>query len=158
SSYYVLAYYPISEKRDGKFHKIDVRVTRPGLTVLARRGYLSPKGKAPVPAAAPAKGPSLELRDALNSPLPVSGLTMNISAAAFKGAAPNASVLLTTELRGRDLALGNDDVVELSYLAVDAKGKMKGGNNDRIKLNLRPETKTRISQTGLRVLSRLEVP
>ena len=31
SSYYVLAYYPPSDKRDGKFHKIEVRVTRPGL-------------------------------------------------------------------------------------------------------------------------------
>ena len=49
SSYYVLAYYPTNEKRDGKFHKIDVRITRPGLIVRARRGYASPKGKAPAP-------------------------------------------------------------------------------------------------------------
>ncbi len=36
SSYYVLAYYPPSDKRDGKFHKIDVRVTRPGVNVRGR--------------------------------------------------------------------------------------------------------------------------
>ncbi len=49
SSYYVLAYYPTNEKRDGKFHKIDVRVPAPGLTVRSRKGYASPKGKAPAP-------------------------------------------------------------------------------------------------------------
>ena len=49
SGYYVLAYYPPSDKRDGKFHKIEVRVTRPGLTVRARRGYVSPRGNRPTP-------------------------------------------------------------------------------------------------------------
>ena len=50
SSYYVLAYYPPNPKRDGKFHNINVRVTRPGLTVRVRRGYANPTGKPPVPA------------------------------------------------------------------------------------------------------------
>src|SRR5262249_6006983 len=87
SSYYVLAYYPPSDKRDGKFHKIDVRVKRPGLVVRARRGYNAPRGKAPAPAAG--SGATLEVREALNSPLPMSGLTMNVIAAPFKGVAPN---------------------------------------------------------------------
>ena len=39
SSYYVLAYYPPSDKRDGKFHRIEVKVNRPGSTVRSRRGY-----------------------------------------------------------------------------------------------------------------------
>ena len=46
-----------------------------------------------------------ELREALDSPLPVSGLTMQVFAAPFKGTAPNASVLLGVEMRGRDLRL-----------------------------------------------------
>ena len=45
SSYYVLAYYPPTDKRDGKFHQIEVKVNRPGLTVRSRRGYVSPRGK-----------------------------------------------------------------------------------------------------------------
>jgi VWFA-related protein len=44
SSYYALAYYPPSVKRDGKLHKIEVKVKRPGLTVRARRGYTAPRG------------------------------------------------------------------------------------------------------------------
>ena len=43
-----------------------------------------------------------DVREALDSPLPVSGLTMHVFAAPFKGTAPNASVLLGVELRGRD--------------------------------------------------------
>ncbi len=44
SAYYVLAYYPPSNRRDGKFHRIEVRTSRPDLKVRARRGYAAPKG------------------------------------------------------------------------------------------------------------------
>ena len=50
SSYYVLGYYPPSNKRDGKFHKIEVKLKRPGLRVIARKGYAAPKGKGEVTA------------------------------------------------------------------------------------------------------------
>ena len=95
-----------------------MRVTRPGLTVRARGAATStPKGKAPDATAASASGqPSAELREALDSPLPVSGLAMNVFAAPFKGTAPNASVLLGVEMRGRDLRLDADDKVDVSVL------------------------------------------
>ena len=155
SAYYVLAYYPPNPKRDGKFHKIDVRVTRPGLTVRARRGYANPTGKAPAPVKSEL---SAELRDALQSPLPTSGLAMKVFAAPFKGVAPNASVLLGVELRGRDLSTAANSAVELAVFAVDAKGKMKASSRETLSLNLKPETRTRVEQTGIRMLSRLNVP
>src|SRR5437899_2783600 len=158
SSYYVLAYYP-PDARPGRFHKIDVRVTRPGLTVRGRKGYVTPK-KIDAVTTANSKNPSTpELREALDSPLPVSGLTMHVFAAPFKGAAPNASVLFGVELRGRDIQLAQNTKILLSYLAIDQNGKIKGGNTDSMTMPaLKPETKARIEQTGLRMLNRLDLP
>lgn len=155
SSYYVLAYYPPNPRRDGRFHRIEVRLTRPGLTVRARRGYASPTGRVP----SSARGDmSAEIRDALSSPLPTSGLTMKVFAAPFKGVAPNASVLLGVELRGRDISTAANGKVEVSFLAVNAKGQMKASSKDTITLNLRPETKTRVEETGIRMLRRMDIP
>ena len=157
SSYYVLAYYP-PDPRPGRFHKIDVRVTRPGLTVRARRAYVTPKKMDAVTTASKSPTPP-EVREALDSPLPVSGLTMHVFLSPFKGAAPNASVLLGVELRGRDMQLNQNDTVTLSYIAVDVNGKIRGGNTDSLTMtNLKPETRSRIEQTGLRLLNRMDLP
>jgi VWFA-related protein len=158
SSYYVLAYYP-PDPRPARNHRIQVKVTRPGVTVRARKGYITPK-KVDVTTSAAATGPTPpDLREALDSPLPVSGLTMRVFAAPFKGTAPNASVLLGVEMNGRDLRLSPNDKVSLSYLAIDANGKVKGGTTDSMAMtNLRPETKARIEQTGIRILNRVDLP
>jgi VWFA-related protein len=157
SSYYVLAYYP-PDPRPGRTHKIDVRLTRPGLTVRARKAYLTPK-KVDPPKTTGNNPSTPELREALDSPLPVSGLTMHVFAAPFKGTAPNASVLFGVELRGRDMKVDPNSKILLSYIAIDANGKVKGGNTDSLTLtNLKPESKTRIEQSGLRMLNRMDLP
>jgi VWFA-related protein len=157
SSYYVLAYYP-PDARPGREHKIQVRVSRPGVTVRARRGYVTPKKTTPEKVnTKDTRTP--EVRGALDSPLPVSGLTLHVFAAPFKGTAPNASILLGAELRGRDLQLSQNDKIQLSYMAIDANGKVRGGNTDAITMgNLKPETKARIEATGIRLLNRFDLP
>jgi VWFA-related protein len=159
SSYYVLAYYP-PDPRPGRFHKIDVRVTRPGLTVRARKAYVAPKKPDEKTANTKSKSPMTpEVREALDSPLPVSGLTMHVFLSPFKGTAPNASVLMGVELRGSDLKLSSNDAIQLSYMAIDSNGKVRGGNTDSLTMTaLKPETKARIEQTGLRLLNRMDLP
>ena len=45
SSYYVLGYYPPSNKRDGKFHKIEVKLKRPGLARHRAQGLRGAEGQ-----------------------------------------------------------------------------------------------------------------
>lgn len=44
-SQYTLAYQPKEAKKDGKFHTIEVRISKPGLTIRTRKGYQAPKGR-----------------------------------------------------------------------------------------------------------------
>jgi VWFA-related protein len=158
SSYYVLAYYPPNPKRDGKFHDIQVKVNRPGLTVRARRGYANPDGKLVSGSLDPDGKITAEAREALQSPLPISGLAMRVFAAPFKGTAPNASVLLGVEMRGQDLRLGGGDKLQVTYVAQDARTKERFSSTETMTLNLRPEIKANVQRAGMRTLSRIQIP
>ncbi len=57
SHYYVLGYRP-QAMPDGKFHKIAVKLRRPGLTFRARRGYVAAVVPAPAPATPVAQTPA----------------------------------------------------------------------------------------------------
>src|SRR5207244_13162881 len=65
-----------------------------------------------------------------------------------------------TEMSGRDLKLAPKSSVELSYRAVDAEGKIRGGDTQLLTLpeNVRPEIRDRMAQVGLRVTDRLDLP
>lgn len=159
STYYLLSYYPPSIKRDGTFHKIEVKTTRRGVTVRSRKGYQSPRGNAPT--ATPASGAgrrSPALQEALDSPIPFSGLPMRMFAAPFKGTARNASVLVGVELAGGPLTLAQNSTIEFSYVAVDAQGNTRVGATDSLTTRLTPESQARAQQSGLRILNRIALP
>lgn len=49
SAYYLLGYAPTRDMADGRFHKIQVKVKRRGVRVLARQGYWAPSAKEMTP-------------------------------------------------------------------------------------------------------------
>jgi hypothetical protein len=83
---------------------------------------------------------------------------MRVSAAPFKGTARQASVLVVTELAGRDLTLDRESRVEISLLGVDSFAKVRRVRNEALSLKLRPETRAQVEQSGVRLLHRLELP
>lgn len=164
SSYYVLGYYASNDKRDGRFRKIEVKlVNKPGLSVRARKGYVAPRGKAPETKTTDTKdAPSPELKDALDSPLPLTGLPLAVTATAFKGVAPKASVVIATYIVGSALPLveaggmfKND--LEVLGMATDDKGKAVNTGRNTVALNMKPDTAKRVQGSGFRVIQALDL-
>jgi VWFA-related protein len=172
SSYYVLGYYPPETKRDGRFHKIQVKVKKPGLKVSARKGYASPKGKSQADKdaekdAGKEKGgdvqTSSQLRDVLNSPLQQSGVGMVVQAAAFKGSAPNASIALSIEIDAERMTFKPEknlfmNKLELSFYPVTDQGKPLKGTRSELDLKLREQTLQQMRAFGVRVNPRIDLP
>jgi VWFA-related protein len=163
SAYYVLGYYPTNEKRDGRFRKIEVKVKRDGVEVRSRKGYTAAKGKPPAVKPPSDEKASPELRQVLDSPVPLSGLTMRAFAAPFKGTAPNASLAIGVEASGRDLSFSQRDGkfvndFEISAIAIDSQGKVRDGDRSLLNMGLKPETRARVAQSGLRLITRLTLP
>jgi VWFA-related protein len=164
SSYYVLGYYPSADKRDGRFRNVDVRVTRPGLTVRARRGYVAPSGRsasAPKKDGFDARMPAA-IREALASPVPTRDLPLALFAAPFAGTRPKASVALVLEIDGARLPFVEKDGLfhedlEIHTLAIDAAGKIQAGGRDTAPLRLRPANHDAVVKNGLRVTRRLDL-
>ncbi len=163
SGYYVLGYYPKDERRDGRFRRIQVKVNRPGLEVRSRRGYTAARGKAPERKTVAGDQTSPEVRDALLSPLPLSGLRLHAFAAPFKGTAPNTDVAVTVEAEGGSFGFTEKDGrfvsdLEVSTIAVDYQGKIHGGDRNFVNFALKPENKPLFIATGVRVATRLHLP
>jgi VWFA-related protein len=164
SGYYVLGYYPKDERRDGRFRRIQVKVNRQGLEVRSRRGYTAPRGKAPAERkAVGGDQTSAEVRDALDSPLPLSGLRLHAFAAPFKGTAPNTDVMITVEAEGRSFGFVEKEGkffsdLEVSTIAVDYQGKIRGGDRNFVNFALKPENRPTFVATGVRMATRLHLP
>jgi VWFA-related protein len=82
TTYYLVGYRPTNTDFDGKFRKISVKVSRPGVTVRARRGYLAVPPPAttiststPTPPQGPTASPAPAPPSGTPTPAPVSPAT-----------------------------------------------------------------------------------
>lgn len=165
SRYYVLGYVADPTANPGKFRRIDVKVRRPGLQVRARRGYVPADLKSAERRDAGAKpGTSPALVAALTNPVPIGDVPIRVWAAPFKGDGKLSSVALAVEIDGAALKYQHRDDrflenLELSIVAADHDGKVRGSDRQTMNLTLKPETHTMLtSGGGVRMLSRIEVP
>jgi len=162
SSYYVLGYYPANDRRDGRFRKIELRVTRPGVTVRARRGYVAPRGRAAATKASTDPGETA-LKAAIESPLPATGIPMRLFAAPYKGTAPNAAITLAVELNVNALMFTEkngsyNDGLTVVTLVTDNDGKTRVNEKATVDLNLMPATLARARERGFRITSAVNLP
>ena len=164
SRYYVLGYISDPTKSPGRFRRIEVKVTRPGLRVRARRGYVPADLKSPGRSADVKPGTSRALAAALTNAVPVSDVPFRAWAAPFKAQGSKASVAIAVEIDGSGLKYREDngrflEELELSIVAADHDGKVRGSDRQTMNLKLKPEThRVMTSGGGVRLLSRIELP
>jgi len=121
SGYYLLGFEPQGGDRDGKDHVVDVKVSRPGLTIRARR-------------ALPMAAPRLEQRDLLASSLrsPQLALELPLRVATYSvrdAASGKILVIVSAEVgRGGTSPAG----LAVGFALVDAKGKVAASSYQRV--------------------------
>lgn len=175
SRYYALGYYPPTHPQDGRFHKIDVRVKRPGLRVSSRKGYASPHARTATERKRDEEArrlrdakrggtstTSAELRNVLNAPMQQGGLAFSLQAAPFRDTKDAASVALAIEFDGDRFPFPEKDGLfanrlELTFFGINKDGKAQRTTRSEFNLNLRPETYQRVKAKGLRVNPRISL-
>jgi hypothetical protein len=101
---------------------------------------------------------SARAQEALRLPLSMNGLAIELTAAPFRGAAGNGSVLLTAQVRGADLVLGPGELIEVAYRATTTEGETSPGAFHVFKLDLLEESRTTVASSGLRFVEWLSLP
>jgi hypothetical protein len=142
-AYYLLGYYPSPYVVDGKFHPVEVTVTRPGLHVRARAGYMTEKPR-------PESAPPPRLVDSLGDGTPGGDLMLRAHAAPVAPSAKGTRTLLTIDVAYPDSAGGAprvDDVLQLTWLAIDPDGKKKAGGENAIDVPLATASRDALTLT-----------
>lgn len=102
--------------------------------------------------------------ETLQSPLSVSsGLTLKVAAVPFRGKGSKASVGVVVHAGGNDLQMAVTDgrfngSIEVAIVAANADGQSKDSERGTLHLQLKPETRERVAEHGMRLLSHLDVP
>ena len=123
-----------------------------------------PKGKPPAADSVPTRRRPPALSEALDSPIPISGLGLSVFAAPLKGTAPNASIALTLEVEGRGLTFAEQERPvrgrRRGQRARGGQGRQDQGRRTRCRAaqaaSRRPTR--RVARHGVRISRRLELP
>jgi VWFA-related protein len=166
SSYYLLGYYSTNSRADGKLRRNEVRLSRRGMQVVYRGGYLAPRASdaKKVPASTDAGPPITEqLRELERSLLPVSTMALRAAAVPFLAAGGRSRVAIVVEMPNNTLKPTEADgrfrlTVGLSIGLYDHDGKLVGGDDPNIELTLPLAVGPKIIANGMRIVSRVEVP
>ena len=166
STYYVLGFTSSNDRRDGRYRRLQVRVTRPGLEVRARDGYVAPLRRNAADSNVRSELTALipSVASAISNPLVNRGVPMAVFAAPYKsGRGREASVAITIEMDVDRLGLVTtgetaDGEIQVAGAAVNAAGRIFNGQHHRVKLALKPDTLAAARAHGVRVLSELTLP
>jgi VWFA-related protein len=159
SVHYVLSYEPQTPPAGTEYRRIEVKVRRPGLRVLARRGYRA-AGAAPPPPMRIPGSLSPPLRTLLSGVMPDDGLQMRVHAVPIGGSVKTLTVAVVVEVNGTVLAAQRGSralKIEQGLLTVDDKGRAANGTRRMFDVSLSPGQWEVLAATGLRTIWALEL-
>jgi VWFA-related protein len=157
SGYYLLGFQPGEEDsarmdREGKYHRLTVRVKRPGLIVRYRKGYM---GETPANPSTPPRTPTERLLAALSSPFAGTGVHLRLTPTFALGDKGQPVVQALLHIGAADLAFAPPDaegyrLAKVHVVAVtegeeaNAKGRAERTYTIRVKEN----AMTKIEKSG----------
>jgi VWFA-related protein len=161
STFYVLGFDSTIRRKEGRHISLEVKVKRPGLNVRARTGYVEQLEY--IRANMPPESKRTPVETALANPLSTTGVTMRVTAASFRQSGRTSTVALAVEVdpetlqftqrNGRFLA-----TLEIRHVVTDSRAKIYPEYRHRGSLDLDALSYRRLTQSGIRVVSQLDLP
>ena len=169
-TYYLLAFEPADSPRDGRYHKIEVRLPHhPDYRVRTRKGYLAPDEKrlqreaaeraSLVAASRTSEKEARRLREmqirlGLSSLVPIRELPIGITANFLKSAEVGTAIDLTGHIDLATLELRPERDRHRARLHLDTviyteSGKVANNRSETLEINLRTSSLAQARQTGL---------
>ncbi len=168
SSYYLVGYYSTNNEADGKFRRNVVTVSRRGLRVVHRGGYIAASANARPLARtragrSTAENPTIEdqLQELSDSPVGVSSMALRVAAAPFRAADGSANVVVVVEMPAETLKFVEEDGrrrlnIRASVGFYNRDGESVGDADPNVELDL--PIQTGWTAQGVRAVSRIPVP
>ena len=157
-SYYVLSYATPPKKPDGRFYRLRVKVSRPGVRVTHRRGFYAPKERL-----SPEEQKKKEMLEAMRAPTDLREVPLQMSYHSSRLDGDTYRLELVTRLGFEDLPfLVEEDKrinrVNLAVVAFDAKDEYVGGDEKAWNFKLSDSSYQALLKSGLTSKVVLNVP
>lgn len=146
---YELAYHPDHDRWKGEWRKIQVKVNRPDVTVLARAGYFA----MPDPRPLPPKSRIEFLRQIAASPLNAAELPLNVQIGSSSTGAIGRELTAKVHMNPQSMLTMQENGhwkgnFEVMFMQIDAKSKLLDATQKSVDADLDPKEYAEISQKG----------
>jgi VWFA-related protein len=148
--YYVMGYFSSNSKEDGKYRKIRVEVTRPGLKIAHRPGYFAAKAYGQLTQ----QEKDLQLTQAMNVERPFVDVPLILETDYFRKDGSTNYVPISIEILGNALKFeekgaNREGKFEFVAQATDPKGRVTGIARDAVSVKLPAEKAEKLKEGGI---------
>ena len=157
-SYYVLSYATPPKKPDGRFYRLRVRVSRPGVRITHRKGFYAPKERL-----SPEEQKKKEMLEAMRAPTDLREIPLQMSYHGSRLDGDTYRLEIVTRLGFEDLPFLVEEGkrinrINLAVVAYDAEEEYVGGNEKAWNFKLGDSSYQALLKSGLTSKVELEVP